>query len=196
MFLVYHSTHYTTAGCVRITLIHQKLYRAVCWRITTNVIGYITEKHGRLFCYIVTHFRGCNGIGDLLTRQARNFIYNSLSNRIVYWQHLCFVLSYIKIFVKQACVMSIVMLCFLPPTPTESVTFISNDNFCIWSSNQYVHFKNKHLAPITTNEPFLLWNSILIISLLYLNTSNEAEKIPYFFSCKTELFPSKTIPKI
>ena len=37
---------------------------------------YITEKDGRLFCYIITHFRGCNGIGDVLTRQARNFIYN------------------------------------------------------------------------------------------------------------------------
>ena len=24
----------------------------------------------------ITHFRGCNGIGDLLTREARNFIYS------------------------------------------------------------------------------------------------------------------------
>ena len=48
-----------------------------CSMLTDNdeCIGYITEKDGRLFCYIVTHFRGCNGIGDLLTRQARNFIY-------------------------------------------------------------------------------------------------------------------------
>ena len=40
------------------------------------IFGYIAEKDGRLFCYIVTHFRGCNGIGDLLTRQARKFVYN------------------------------------------------------------------------------------------------------------------------
>ena len=35
----------------------------------------LRKKNGRLFCCIATHFRGCNGIGDLLTRQARNFIY-------------------------------------------------------------------------------------------------------------------------
>ena len=35
----------------------------------------MTEKDGHLCCYINTHFRGCNGIGDLLTRQARNCIY-------------------------------------------------------------------------------------------------------------------------
>ena len=29
-----------------------------------------------MFGYTVTHVRGCNGIGDLLTRQARNFIYS------------------------------------------------------------------------------------------------------------------------
>ena len=53
-----------------------------------NVIGYITEKHGRLFCYIVTHFRGCNGIGDLLTRQARNFIYITLYINIIVYMYL------------------------------------------------------------------------------------------------------------
>ena len=75
-------THYTTVGCVRITLIHQKLYRAVYWRITTNIFGYTTEKDERLFCYIITHFRGCNGIDDLLTRQARNFIYSMVSDAV------------------------------------------------------------------------------------------------------------------
>ena len=28
---------------------------------------------------IVTHFQGCNGTGDLLTRQVRNFIYSDTS---------------------------------------------------------------------------------------------------------------------
>ena len=68
-------THYATADSRRISFIYKKLYRAVRRRITTNVFGCITEKNGRLFCCIATHFRGCNGIGDLLTRQARNFIY-------------------------------------------------------------------------------------------------------------------------
>ena len=27
---------------------------------------------------LVTHFQGCNGIGDLLTRPARNFIYSEI----------------------------------------------------------------------------------------------------------------------
>ena len=49
-----------------------------------NVFGCITEKNGRLFCCIATHFRGCNGIGDLLTRQARNFIYNSASDPMLF----------------------------------------------------------------------------------------------------------------
>ena len=34
------------------------------------------EKNGRLFGCIATYFQGCNGIGNLLTRQTRNFIYN------------------------------------------------------------------------------------------------------------------------
>ena len=50
----------------------------------TDIFGYITEKDGRLFWYIVTHFWnrriGCIEIGDLLTRQARNFIYTSDKN--------------------------------------------------------------------------------------------------------------------
>ena len=44
---------------------------------------HVTEKDGRLFRYIVTYFRGCNGIGDLLTRQARNFIYTKLKGKII-----------------------------------------------------------------------------------------------------------------
>ena len=68
-------THYATEDSRGIAFIYKKLYRAVWWRITTNVFGCITEKNGRLFCCIATYFRGCNGIGDLLTRQARNFIY-------------------------------------------------------------------------------------------------------------------------
>ena len=51
----------------------------LCSVLTENeeyIFGYITEKDGLLICYIVTHFRGCNGIGDLLTRQARNFTYS------------------------------------------------------------------------------------------------------------------------
>ena len=68
-------THYATVDSRRIAFIYKKLYRAVWWRITTDVFGCITEKNGRLFCCIATYFRGCNGIGDLLTRQARNFIY-------------------------------------------------------------------------------------------------------------------------
>ena len=50
-----------------------------CIRAYTHV----TEKDGRLFRYIVTYFRGCNGIGDLLTRQARNFIYTKLKGKII-----------------------------------------------------------------------------------------------------------------
>ena len=38
--------------------------------------GILRRRTNACFCNIVTHFRGCNGIGDLLTRQARNFIYN------------------------------------------------------------------------------------------------------------------------
>ena len=73
-------THYATADSRGIAFIYKKLYRAVWWRITTNVFGCITEKNGRSFCCIATYFRGCNGIGDLLTRQARNFIYSMLFN--------------------------------------------------------------------------------------------------------------------
>ena len=68
----YRFNHYTIADSERIVLINQNLYYAVCRQITTNVFRYITEKAGFLFCHIVIHFRGCNGIGDLLkTRQAR-----------------------------------------------------------------------------------------------------------------------------
>ena len=77
-------THYATAASREIAFIYKKLYRAVWWRITTNVFGCITEKNGRLFCCIATYFRGCNGIGDLLTRQARNFIYTEFLLVIVY----------------------------------------------------------------------------------------------------------------
>ena len=34
----------------------------------------ITEENGRLFCCIATYFRECNGIGDLLTRQATVYV--------------------------------------------------------------------------------------------------------------------------
>ena len=34
------------------------------------IFGYITEKDGRLFCYIVIHFRECNGIGGLFYTQV------------------------------------------------------------------------------------------------------------------------------
>ena len=72
-----HVSLYTTADSVSIVLIYQK------YTVHSRVFGYITEEDGRLFCYIVTHFRGCYGIGDLLTRRARNFIYSF--NACIVW---------------------------------------------------------------------------------------------------------------
>ena len=75
----------------------EKLYRAVWWRITTNVFGCITEKNGRLFCCIATYFRGCNGIGDLLTRQARNFIYNHVYLMCMFIRFTCRFLCFLQV---------------------------------------------------------------------------------------------------
>ena len=69
----------TTAGSTIVDSTTNKIYRAICCRVTTNAFGYITEKDGRLFCYkysyLFTYLRASSGTGDLLTRQARNFIY-------------------------------------------------------------------------------------------------------------------------
>ena len=68
-----------------------------------NVFGCITEKNGRLFCCIATYFGGCNGICDLLTRQARNFIYSGFQKKK----------NHIKLDVKIALLSYLIILLFI-----------------------------------------------------------------------------------
>ena len=70
VFLIYHFTHYTTAGCIRIIS---------CSMLTGN------DEFNWVYCgeartlVLLRCYPFCNGIGDLLTRPARNFIYTQFS---------------------------------------------------------------------------------------------------------------------
>ena len=61
-----------------------KIVLIPCSMLTDNGEYIRVYYEGRMFVMLVffTHFRGCNGIGDLLTRQARNFSYSQTAYEI------------------------------------------------------------------------------------------------------------------